>query len=116
MMYYRRKVMLALLQKAGGHLSALRLQKLLFLATRQQVVSETEKGWDLTAADDYLGALKAEDRQLVSDVEEQFCDLTDDQLTRHTYKTYPFFAIRSTVAGKLLNQEELAVVESARPR
>ena len=145
-MYYRRKVMLALIQKAGGRLSAFRFQKLLFLATRKQaeptyqfvpykfgsfsfesyedmralvkhnVVRETDKDWELLSKDDYLGALREEDRRLIREVEESFQDLTDDQLIRHTYQLYPFFAIRSTVAKKLLNREELAEVEKARPK
>jgi hypothetical protein len=145
-MYYRRKVMLALLQKAGGDLSALRLQKLLFLVTRQQgapsyhfvpylygsfsfesyedmralvkhqVVKEGEKGWSLDSKEDFLGSLKIEDRQLVWQVVESFRDLSDDELTRHTYKLYPFFAIRSTIAEHLLNKEELAAVEAAKPK
>lgn len=145
-MYYRRKVMLALLQKAGGRLSALRFQKLLFLVTREQVeptyhfvphlfgsysfeshedlvalakkdlVRKAEVGWDLLAAEDFLGTLQAEDRRVIWEVVEKFRDLSDDQLTRHTYKTYPFFAVRSTIADRLLTQEELAAVESARPK
>jgi hypothetical protein len=145
-MYYRRKVMLALLQRAGGHLSALRFQKLLFLATRQQaepayhfvpyqfgsfsfesyedmrallkkqIVREGATGWDLASGEDYLGALKAEDRRLVWEVVEKFRDFTDDQITHYTYTQYPFFAIRSTIADRLLNREEKAAVDRARPK
>lgn len=41
-MYYRQKILLALLQKHGGSLNTIKLQKLLFLFTRQQ----TEKSFD----------------------------------------------------------------------
>ena len=36
MFYYRRKILLALLEELGGHLSALQMQKFLFLFTRKQ--------------------------------------------------------------------------------
>lgn len=36
MFYYRRKILLALLEELGGHLSAIQMQKYLFLFTRKQ--------------------------------------------------------------------------------
>lgn len=36
MLYYRRKILLALIEAFGGHLTAKQLQKYLFLFTRKQ--------------------------------------------------------------------------------
>lgn len=145
-MYYRRKVLLALMQKAGGRIGSYRLQKLMFLVSREQeepsyhfvpykfgsfsfesyadlralskqgVVKEGPGDWDLAAKTDFFGALKEEDRALVARVVEQFRDLDDDGLIRHTYQQFPFFAIHSEVAAKLLNRQELDAVEAVRPK
>jgi uncharacterized protein (DUF488 family) len=144
-MFYRRKVLLALIQKAGGRINKYRLQKFMFLISRDQVeptyhfvpyhygsfsfesyadlralvkhgvVAESPGEWELKAKDDFFGTLKLEDRQLVMRVEEEFRHLSEDELIRHTYVKFPFFAIHSKVAVTLLNKKELAAVEAEKP-
>jgi uncharacterized protein (DUF488 family) len=144
-MYYRRKVLLALIQKAGGRINKYRLQKFMFLMSRDQseptyhfvpyhygsfsfesyadlralvkhgVVVESPGEWELKAADDFFATLKAEDRQLVERVEGQFRHLSEDDLIRYTYLKFPFFAIHSKVAATLLNKKEMAAVEAEKP-
>src|SRR5258708_2656254 len=114
-MYYRRKVLLALIQKAGGRIGRDRLQKLMFLVSldqaapsyhfvpyrfgsfsfesyadlgalaKQGVVKGSPAEWELTASEDFFSSLKAEDRQLVARVEEELRSLSEDELIRHTY-------------------------------
>ena len=144
-MFYRRKVLLALIQKAGGRINKYRLQKFMFLMSQEQaeptyhflpyhygsfsfesyadlralvkhgMVAESPGEWELKSGDNFFASLKAEDRQLVARVEEEFRHLSEDELIRLTYVKFPFFAIHSKVAATLLNKSELAAVEAARP-
>ena len=41
MLYYRRKILLALLEMLSGHLTAIQIQKYLFLLTRLQANSNS---------------------------------------------------------------------------
>ncbi len=144
-MFYRRKVLLAMIQKAGGRIGRFRLQKLMFLASKEQqeptyhfvpykygsfsfesyadlralgkqgVVKETESEWELLADKDFLADLRPEDGAIVRRISEEFEPLTEDELIRLTYLRFPFIAINSVIAAKLLNRPELEAVEAARP-
>lgn len=83
---------------------------------KQGVVRETKSDWELLAAKDFFAELRPEDRALVHRVSEEFRSLSEDELIRLTYQRFPFFAIHSEVAAKLLNRQELEAVEAARPK
>jgi uncharacterized protein (DUF488 family) len=141
MMYYRRKILMALLQMFSGELDKLTLQKLLFLVTTYQnkksydfvpykygcfsfqanadlctlmkynLVSETETSWKYIGDEDYLNTLKEKDRSIIEYIKSQYGSLSTDELIRFTYNKYPYYAINSTIAKKLLSEEELKQVE-----
>ncbi|MDA3800375.1 MAG: DUF488 family protein [Kiritimatiellae bacterium] len=140
-MYYRRKILMALLQMFSGELDKLTLQKLLFLVTTYQnkksydfvpykygcfsfqanadlctlmkynLVSETETSWKYIGDEDYLNTLKEKDRSIIEYIKSQYGSLSTDELIRFTYNKYPYYAINSTIAKKLLSEEELKQVE-----
>lgn len=145
-MYYRRKILLALLELFDGELEKLQLQKLLMIFSSWQKeqsfyfvpyrygcfsfqanadlstmkkyrqVAEQEKSWSKTASEPYLPLLKSGDRSLVNRLKDTFYSQSSDELIRHTYQQFPYYAINSTIAGKYLNDLELAVVEASRPQ
>lgn len=145
-MYYRRKILLALLDQFGGKLDKISLQKLLFLLARQQEnmtfhfipyrfgcysfqanadlktltkynqVKETDKDWEKTDVKDYYLELNTKDKVALKFIKLQYGSLSCDELIALTYKNYPYFAINSIIAERFLTKDELKKVESQRPR
>ncbi|MDP4240515.1 MAG: DUF488 family protein [Bacteroidota bacterium] len=145
MLYYRRKILLALLEVFEGQLTAKSLQKYLFLFTRTQSVKSFDfipyrygcfsfqANQDLYTMEkygyleiveqsngrfiklkqygQYLSLLDMFDRQALLDIKTEFGDLCQTDLIHYTYRKYPYFAIKSAIAGELLSIEELAAVE-----
>ncbi|MBN1185262.1 MAG: DUF488 domain-containing protein [Bacteroidales bacterium] len=144
-MFYRRKILLALLEQFGGKLDKISLQKLLFLFVRQQdkksfhfipyrygcysfqanadlktmtkysQTFETENYWEKIDATDYYPELNTRDKAALRLVMSQYGSLGRDELIELTYKKYPFFAINSTIANKLLTVDDLKIIENQRP-
>jgi len=140
MFYYRRKIILALLQKFNGELLSTPLQKYLFLLTRLQkdkafdfipykygcyslqanqdlmvlekmgyVTREQKKNsisWKLQSKDDFIGAIKKEDVSCLNNVFHTFSEYRTNDLIKHTYLNYPFWAINSTILTDLLSEDE----------
>lgn len=141
-MYYRRKLVLALLQAFEGKLEKLNLQKLLFLVTRQQdkksydfvpykfgcfsfqanadlhtlkkynTVTETEKTWVCVDDTPYFDALKKEDQSIILYTKRNYNHFSSNDLIKLTYQQYPYYATKSTIAKDVLNKEELKKVEA----
>ncbi len=141
-MYYRRKYILALIQQFGGHIENLNLQKLLFLATRKQDkksydfvpykygcfsfqanqdlstmiklgnVRKAENTWNCLDKTDYKAQLKREDIASINWVHRNYQDFDSENLIQETYRNYPYFAIKSKIAEKVLTPEELERVNA----
>jgi len=122
-MFYRRKLILALLQVFGGRLEKISLQKLLFLICSGQ--SDPEYDFvpylygcysfsaradlnvmlqkDLLWEDDtsyhkkdkknYLTSLKDNDRKMVNATYSKYRNMDAEALMRYTYIHYPYYAI-----------------------
>ncbi|EMY71547.1 DUF488 family protein [Leptospira vanthielii] len=145
-MYYRRKVLLAILEKFGGRLSKTDLQKYLFLFSQKQsnpaydfypyrfgcysaqatqdlgtlkkyeLVQETPLGWELSKSDHFFTTLKAADRKDLVSFHQEFRMLTGKDLIRYVYTHYPFYAIHSEIAKDILSINELANVDKEKPK
>ena len=144
-MFYRRKIILALLQLFDGQLDKIRLQKLLFLFTKRQAKSEydfvpyrfgcysysanadmtamvsrgllgeDEKWFEKIDKTDYLKQLKATDLKLLQEVKANYGRMSATALMKHTYLNYPFYAIKSEVAVNILTKDELEKVNKSKP-
>ena len=138
MLYYRRKILLALLQVFGGRLSAIQLQKYLFLFTRKQDVkafdfvpyrygcfsfqanqdiSTMQKygyvDYDdnniwLLTKDDYILMLNMFDQCYLRQVMSDFGNMDQTELIRYTYQQYPYYATKSHIAKGIMTNEELS--------
>lgn len=136
-MYYRRKVLLSLLEVFNGELEKIRLQKLLMLLskfqaspsfdfvpykygcfsfqanadlrtlTKYEQVQEDGKIWIKTDSKSYISELKPKDKKALSDINKLYGKKTSDELIEITYKRYPFYALNSTIVDKVLEGEEL---------
>ena len=145
-MFYRRKIILALLQLFDGHLDKIRLQKLLFLFTQRQSKKEYDfvpyrfgcfsysANADMTAMvtrgflnegkehfekkdkTDYLKLLKPDDKKFLLEVKTNYGAMSANALMKHTYLNYPFYATRSEAAERILSKPELQKVRDAKPK
>jgi uncharacterized protein (DUF488 family) len=144
-MFYRRKIILALLQLFEGELEKIRLQKLLFLFSKRQesavydfvpylygcysysanadmtavvkhgLLTETEIKFSIAQKDDYLKMVKEADYKLLFDIKRQYGTMTADALMKHTYVNYPYWATKSIKAKSLLSAIELEKVKKSIP-
>jgi uncharacterized protein (DUF488 family) len=144
--FYRRKIILALLQLFDGQLEKIRLQKLLFLFAQRQAkpeydfvpyrfgcysysanadmtamvrkgfLNEDEKHFSKKDKTNYLKQLKQDDKKFLEEVKTNYGKMNATALMKHTYINYQFYAIKSEVAEKILNEEELQKVKKANPQ
>jgi len=145
-MFYRRKIILALLQLFDGQLEKIRLQKLLSLFTNKQAkaaydfipykfgcysysanadmtamvtrgfLSEDDKCFAKKDKTDYLKQLKLEDLTLLKEVKANYDKMSATNLMKHTYVNFPFYATRSEAAINILTKEEIEKVTKAKPK
>ena len=139
-MFYRRKLILSLLEELGGNLTLTQLQKYLFLATRIQksqsfdfvpyrygcfsfqanqdistmiklgFLSQKNNRVFLEDGKNYYSELSSSDQCVVKEIKYNFGRIPTKDLIRHIYVKYPFFAIKSTIAEKILSKDEQRIV------
>ncbi len=144
-MFYRRKLILALLQVFGGRLEKINLQKLLFIVCQKQTepeydfipymygcyshsakadlfamvkkdyLTEDDTSYSKKDRKSYLALLNDEDRKLVNQTYILHNKMDSDGLMKHTYTNFPYYAINSTTAKRLLNKEQLDKINNFRP-
>lgn len=144
-MFYRRKILLSLLQVFDDKLDKISLQKFLFLVVRQQekksfhfvpykfgcysfqanadlntltkydLVKTSMKYWEKKDNTDYFALLKPKDKAAIRFVKNNFGKLNKDKLIELTYKKYPYFAINSTIAKTILSKEQYENIKTKKP-
>lgn len=144
-MFYRRKIILALMQLFEGELEKIRLQKLLFLFAQKQenkaydfipyrfgcysysanadlsamarkgILSETQSYFIRLDKADYLKTLKETDYKNLIEIKEMYADMSADALMKHTYINFPYWAIKSEKAENILTKSELQKVKICVP-
>jgi uncharacterized protein (DUF488 family) len=144
--FYRRKIILALLQLFDGQLDKIRLQKLLFLFANKQTkaeydfipykfgcysysanadmkamvkrgfLNEDKKSLEKKDNIDYLLQLKPADLKLLQEVKTNYGKMSATSLMKHTYINFPFYATRSEAAENILTIEEFEKVSKAKSK
>ena len=145
-MFYRRKVILGLIELLGGEAEKLRLQKLLFLyAMKKQkpeydfipykfgcysysakadmntmvkkgYLTETENKYRKSDVANYFQTLKPADVKILKEVVADYGQMSSTTLIKHTYINFPFYAIKSTIAKEVLPGKLYERVEKAVPK
>ena len=145
-MFYRRKIILALLQLFEGQIDKISLQKLLFLFTQCQakaeydfipykfgcysysanadltamvskkMLSETKSHFTSNETTNYFNTLKEADKKIMLEIKSLYGNMNANALMKHTYLNFPYWAINSETAPKILNTEQLEEVNSNRPK
>lgn len=144
-MFYRRKIILALLQLFDGQVDKIRLQKLLFLFTQKQakaeydfipfrfgcysysanadlttmvnkgILSETNSEFKSLDKTDYLKSLKEPDRTILQQIKINYGSMNATALMKHTYINFPYWATKSEKAASILTKPELEKVKNSIP-
>lgn len=143
-MFYRRKVILALLQALGGEAGSEDFQAHLFLFTRIQpnpaydfvpykngsysFSAEADRepmikkglldggyGWSALPGQDYRGELSAEDQQSLQEHIRRYGPMRGRALLEVIAREYPYYAINSENLGEVLSGGDLDRVRQARP-
>lgn len=145
MRYYRRKILLAILEAFGGRLDKVSLQKLLLLFTRFQEkpafdfvphrfgcfsfqanwdmqtlktygnIKDTSSGWEVEGVTTFRNDLTNDDKNILSHIFRTYQTFSTDELVKETYIKYPYYAIRSEKAKDLLSSIELNRVLKQKP-
>lgn len=144
-MFYRRKIILAILQAFEGHLPKISLQKLLFLFTRRQSkrdydfvpylygcysfsanadliamvrhgqLSEDKHSFTKTDTVDYVKTLHEKDKKCLIDIKRNYGGLDTNSLIKLTYLNYHYYAINSSIAKDVLSKKEWSDVLLLKP-
>lgn len=144
-MFYRRKVVLALLQKFGGSLENTHLQHLLLLYAEMQdkpsfyfvpcqhgcysfqaaadistmqkyeQVTVSNIGIKSTVETDFIGQLNEKDRSALKQLHLLHGKKRYADLIKYTYQHFPYYAINSSIAEHYLNSAELRELSELKP-
>lgn len=144
-MFYRRKIILAILQAFDGNLPKISLQKLLFLFTNRQTkpdydfvpylygcysfsanadltamvrheqLSEDKTSFSKICISDYVKTLNEKDKKILIDIKNNYGKLAPHTLMKLTYLNYRYHAINSVKAKEILTDEQYLMVINARP-
>ena len=144
-MFYRRKIILAILQAFDGNLPKISLQKLLFLFTNRQTkpdydfvpylygcysfsanadltamvrheqLSEDKTSFSKICISDYVKTLNEKDKKILIDIKNNYGKLAPHTLMKLTYLNYRYHASNSVKAKEILTDEQYLMVINARP-
>ncbi|MYF10402.1 MAG: DUF488 domain-containing protein [Gammaproteobacteria bacterium] len=144
-MFYRRKVLLALVEELNRQVPKTDLQKYLFLVSRQQenpsydfvpyrfgcysfnadadkraltkrgLIRDHDK-WVLDSPKQYMDVLRQSDQRAVRNVVGRFGQVRGRNLVHYVYQADPYYAINSKILNDVLNPAEKASVEASRPQ
>jgi uncharacterized protein (DUF488 family) len=141
-MYYRRKILLALLEVYGGSLKRTDCEKLLFnfcqttgknhydffpyqygpfsfvsyfdkrRLTELGLLKQTDE-FQLNTNHSYLNDLEPADEKALLNFKARIGDLRGDNLVKKTYREFPQFASRSKIAERLFDTDEMKQIQFA---
>jgi uncharacterized protein (DUF488 family) len=64
--------------------------------------------------DDFVKSLKVEDKKIITEVVQLYGNMNSNSLIKHTYINFPYYAINSTIADKVLDEKQLEKVISSK--
>ena len=143
-MYYRRKILLSLLETLNREVTKTILQKYLFLVSVKQKqpaydfipyrygcfsfqadadkktltkydLLKDQENWALGRKKYFTHLLKREDRDAICRVVDRVGNLSERKLIQHVYRRHPYYAINSEIRHEILSRYDQDRVESARP-
>ena len=142
-MYYRRKILLSLLQLFGGKLQYTRLQKYLFLVTRMQdepvydfvpykygpfsfqsyadIRALIKRGFltrsvrvDSEKNPNYYEELNPADKDILDAIRDEYSQISYSELIRYTYKNFPEYTVNSEILESYLSTNEIQGLQKSK--
>jgi len=144
-MYYRRKVVLSIIQLLADSTEKMSIQKIVFLYSQRKakaeydfipykygcysyslkadlntmvnkgLLSESEHTYEKEDKVDYHKLLRPADQLLVQETVASYGQMTRSQLISHTYINYPFYAIHSTIAQDVVGKVKYSEIQKLKP-
>lgn len=143
-MYYRRKILLALLGALNRDVKKTAFQKYLFLVCDEQEKPayhfvpyrfgcfsfqadadkktltkygylKEQENWVLSRKQSFLHLLKSTDRAAICRIVDRVGNTSSQELIRYVYREHPYYAINSEIRHSILNKREQELINSARP-
>ncbi len=144
-MYYRRKILISLLESFSRELNKIDLQKLLLVFSKYQqkpsfyfvpykygcfsfqanadlntlqkykIIRSDDSKWYLDNWENQNIELSKEDREILKTINIQFRNNLGNTLIKYTYKHYPYYAFNSKILGELLDDSSIDKVLKAKP-
>jgi uncharacterized protein (DUF488 family) len=144
-MFYRRKIILALLESQNGSIEKIALQKFLFLFSKKQqkpeydfvpyhfgcfsfsasadlkamvnhgILSEDTKGFTKLDKSNYISKLNPDDKKILVEIKGLYGKLSSNALMKHTYLNFHYYAINSKAAKELLDDAAYQKIIKAKP-
>lgn len=72
--------------------------------------------WSKVDSIDYVAQLSSNDQFAIQRLYQQFRDFNTEKLIQYTYRTYPYYAIKSTILERVLTVDEQNKVAASKPR
>lgn len=144
-MYYRRKILLSIIEESGGVINRLSLHKILFLLSRHQSnpsfdfipykygcysfqanadlntmikydqIKEEDNGYRKVEGDTYINSLKELDKRHIKHIVSKYRGLPSKKLIKDTYEGYPYYAINSLILDDVLDKDQIEKVRKQKP-
>lgn len=145
--FYRRKILLALLQVFEKKIDNIDFQKYLFLFSQLQkqnnyfnfipykhgcVSFQSQKDkralifykllkndsnyWNLNTKKNFIKTLKEEDQKNIFSIKRMYSNIKGKKLLKKVYTQFPYYAINSVQAPKILSKLELKEVNKQKPK
>lgn len=145
-MYYRRKILLALLQQNGDSLARTDFQKLLFLfcqkqslpvyhfipykfgcfsfqsyqdistMTKYNQVKEFDNKLQVIDKTDYINQLTMKDRINLVQLCNEFKNIRGNKLIEYVYLKFPYYAINSEIKSEILDEQQIKHILNLKPK
>src|ERR1043166_5843579 len=83
----------------------------------QGLIEAEDGAWKITQAGQKAATIPSSTRVAMHQFAQKYSNLRGDPLVAETYRRFPFYAIRSEIAGRVLTNDPLAVlaIEAVRP-
>ncbi|MCX8481852.1 MAG: DUF488 family protein [Sediminibacterium sp.] len=139
-------MILALIQIFEGQIEKIPLQKLLFLFTKRQlkaeyefipyqygcfsysanadlstmvkkgILKETKTHFKMNESINYIHLINLKDKELLMEIKVNYGKMSANDLMKHTYINFPYWAINSIKAKTILSSEHYEKVNKSRPK
>jgi uncharacterized protein (DUF488 family) len=134
--YYRRKIILSILQKLNKKVSHIYFQKFNFLFSEKQIeknfhfvpykfgcysfqiesdirtmikygLLEDNKGYKKLFKEDYISQLKKSDEIILRDLYKQFGNKDEEEIIKYVYSNYTYYSLKSEIKDKYLSKDTI---------